>query len=70
MRRASNASGFDSWSFIWEPGEIVLGEDKQRGCTLARNERHTGGRTFQSAYRGWSVSTKKCGYFELSLSLT
>jgi len=25
---------------------------------------------FQSAYRGWSVPTKNCGYFEVNLSLS
>jgi len=33
---------FDSWSFIWGPGEFTLGKAGQRSWTLARNKRHTG----------------------------
>jgi len=48
---------------------LLPGADKQRNCTLARNKRTDQGRPFQSAYRGWSVPTKRCGDFEVNISL-
>jgi len=52
------------------PGGFSLGEAKQRNCTLARNRKTHRGRPFQPANDGWSVPTKKCGYFEVNLSLS
>jgi len=48
----------------------LLGRAKQRFCTPARNRKTPQRRPFQSAYRGWSVPTKKRGYFEVHLSLS
>jgi len=51
-----------TWGFF-------LREAKQRSYTLARNKKIHRAGPFQSAFFGWSVPTKKCGYFEVNLSL-
>jgi len=61
--------GFDSWSLIWGSGGFLLGEVKQRDLYPSEEQKTHRGRPFQSAYHGWSVPTKKCGYFKyISLS--
>jgi len=49
---------------------MVVQGNLERNCTPARNKMTPRGRPFQSAYHGWSVPTKKRGYFEVNLSLS
>jgi len=59
----------DSWSFIWRPRDVFLGETKQRNCTPARNNRHTGDApSNQPVVAG--VSPKNVWYFEVNLTLS
>jgi len=51
-----------TWGFF--PG----GGQTEKWYTSEKRKTHRGC-PFQSAYSGWSVPTKKCGYFEVNLSL-
>jgi len=70
--------GFDSCSVTWrpvDPGSVTWGPDEHPGGGLPEllytsEEQTTHQRCpFRSVYRGWIVPTKKCGYFEMNISL-
>jgi len=58
-------SGSGSWPFIWGPGEFPRGGQTEKLYTSEKQKTYWG-RPFQLVYRGWSVPTKKCGYFKVT----
>jgi len=52
-----------TWGFL--PG----GGQTEKSYTSKKQKAHWG-RPFQTPYVGWIVSTKRCGYFEVNLSLS
>jgi len=52
---------------LFSGGEFFSGGGQTEKLYTSEEKTHRG-RPFQSAYRGWSVLTKKCGDFEVNLS--
>jgi len=57
--------------FIWGPGEFSPWGGQTETLYTSVQQKTLGVHPFQSAYHGWSVPTKECGYFtQVYLSLS